>query len=134
MLTSFGTDKIVAHFVLTYLPYQTAFLLFILLLGLFLGCFIDSIASCLMLMPILTPIVNELGIDFLLFSIVFTLSFLTCTITPPVGTLLYVVCGIDGTPIVSTIKPILPYVLVMAVVVIAVIFVPPIGIWLPSFL
>ncbi len=134
MLTSFGTDKIVARFVLTYLPNQTLFLFFILLLGLFLGCFIDSIASCLMLMPILTPIVNELGIDFLLFSIVFTLSFLTCTITPPVGTLLYVVCGVDGTPVMATVKPILPYVLVMAAVVVTVIFVPQLGIWLPSLL
>ncbi len=68
MLTSIGTDKIVANFVLTYIPNRYLFMLFILVLGLLLGCFIDSIASCLMLMPILTPIVAALGIDFLHFS------------------------------------------------------------------
>lgn len=134
MLTSLGTDKIVANFVLTYLPNQHAFLLFILVLGLFLGCFIDSIASCLMLMPVLTPIVAALGIDFTHFAIVFTTSFLTCTITPPVGTLLYVVCGIDGTPVMKTVKPIIPYVLVMVVVIVLIIFIPGIGTWLPSML
>ena len=134
MLTSLGTDKIVAKFVLTYIPNQHLFLLFMLLLGLLLGCFIDSIASCLMLMPILTPIVATLGIDFLHFSIVFTMAFLTCTITPPVGTLLYVICGIDGTPVMSTVKPILPYVGIMALVVILTIFIPQLGIWLPSLL
>lgn len=134
MLTSLGTDKIVANFVLTYLPNQHAFLLFILVLGLFLGCFIDSIASCLMLMPILTPIVAALGIDFTHFAIVFTTAFLSCTITPPVGTLLYVVCGIDGTPVMKTVKPIIPYVLVMVVVIVLIIFIPGIGTWLPSML
>lgn len=134
MLTSLSTDKIVANFVLAYLPNQQAFLLFILVLGLFLGCFIDSIASCLMLMPILTPIVATLGIDFTHFAIVFTTSFLTCTITPPVGTLLYVVCGIDGTPVMKTVKPIIPYVLVMATVIVMMIFIPQIGTWLPSML
>lgn len=134
MLTSSGTDKIIAGFIMANIPDQTLFLLFILVLGLFLGCFIDSIASCLMLMPILTPIVNQLGIDFLLFSIVFTLSFLTCTITPPVGTLLYVVSGIDNTPIMATIKPIIPYVVVMVVVIIMVILIPQLGIWMPSIL
>lgn len=134
MLTSLGTDKIVANFVLTYLPNQHAFLLFILVLGLFLGCFIDSIASCLMLMPVLTPIVAALGIDFTHFAIVFTTAFLSCTITPPVGTLLYVVCGIDGTPVMKTVKPIIPYVLVMVVVIVLIIFIPGIGTWLPSML
>lgn len=134
MLTSLGTDKVVADFVLTYLPNQYLFMLFILVLGLILGCFIDSIASCLMLMPILTPIVKALGIDFLHFSIVFAMSFLTCTITPPVGTLLYVVCGVDGTPVMKAVKPITPYVLVMAFVILLVIFVPQIGTWLPSLI
>lgn len=134
MLTSLGTDKIVAKFILTYLPNQHAFLLFILILGLFLGCFIDSIASCLMLMPILTPIVAALGIDFTLFAIVFTTAFLSCTITPPVGTLLYVVSGIDGTPIMKTVKPVIPYVFVMMLVIILMIFIPEIGTWLPSIL
>lgn len=134
MLTSLGTDKIVADFVLTYLPNPHAFLLFVLVLGLFLGCFIDSIASCLMLMPILTPIVSALGIDFTHFAIVFTTAFLSCTITPPVGTLLYVVCNIDGTPVMRTVKPIIPYVLVMIMVIVLMIFFPQIGTWLPSML
>jgi len=134
MLTSMGTDKIVADFVLTYLPDPHAFLLFVLVLGLFLGCFIDSIASCLMLMPILTPIVGMLGIDFTHFAIIFTTAFLSCTITPPVGTLLYVICGIDGTPVMKTVKPILPYVLVMVFVIILMIFIPEIGTFLPSIL
>ncbi len=134
MLTSLGTDKVVANFILKYLPNQYLFLIFILILGLFLGCFIDSIASCLMLMPILTPIVNAMGIDFIHFAIVFTTSFLTCTITPPVGTLLYVVCGIDGTPIMKTVKPIIPYVGVMVLVIVIMIFVPQLGTFLPSIM
>ena len=85
-------------------------------------------------MPILMPIVAELGIDFSLFAIVFSISFLTCTITPPVGTLLYVVCGVDGTPVTKSIRPIIPYVLTMAIIVILIIFFPGLGIWLPSVL
>lgn len=87
-----------------------------------------------MLMPILTPIVSALGIDFTHFAIVFTTSFLSCTITPPVGTLLYVVCNIDGTPVMRTVKPIIPYVLVMIIVIVLMIFFPQIGTWLPSML
>ena len=34
----------------------------------------------------------------------------------------------------STVKPILPYVGIMALVVILTIFIPQLGIWLPSFL
>lgn len=87
-----------------------------------------------MLMPILTPIVTALGIDFTHFAIIFTTAFLSCTITPPVGTLLYVVCGIDGTPIMKTVKPILPYVGIMVLVIILMIFFPQLGTFLPSIL
>lgn len=134
MLTVYGTDKIIANFVLTYLNNEYLFYFFLLILGVIMGMFIDSIASALMLMPILMPIVSVMGLDFLHFSIIFSLAFLTCTITPPVGTILFVVSGIDGTPVSLAVKPIIPYVLVMLLVVILVIFFPPIGVWLPSVL
>ena len=134
MLTIYGTDKIVANFVLNYMNNTYLFYLFILFLGLLMGCFIDSIASTLMLIPILMPIVRAMGLDFLHFSIVFSLAFLTCTITPPVGTILYVVCGIDNTPVSLVMKPIIPYVLVMMLVIILVIFFPSVGVWLPMAL
>ena len=82
------------------------------------GCFVDGTAILLLLTPIFVPVVQALGIDMLQFSIVFMIAIMSGGMTPPVGSMLFVISSIDGTPISRMVKPILPFMAVLIIVII----------------
>lgn len=73
-----------------------------------------------------------MGIDYQYFALIYILSLLTCQITPPVGSLLYVAAGIKKTPVQQVIKHIWPFIIVTEAVIILTIFIPEIVTWLPN--
>lgn len=59
-----------------------------------LGMVMDLVPAMLIFAPIFVPLVKSVGIDPVYFGVIMTLNLVLGLITPPVGTVLYVGCGV----------------------------------------
>jgi len=99
-------------------------LLFINLLLLAVGTFMDITPAVLIFTPIFLPVVQELGISPLHFGIMMVLNLCIGLCTPPVGSILFVGCGIGRTTVAGTSRALLPFYAVMILVLILVVYLP----------
>lgn len=107
-------------------------LLIINLLLLFVGTFMDMTPAVLIFTPIFLPVVTNLGVNPIHFGIMMVLNLCVGVCTPPVGSVLFVGCGVANVTIVQVIRPLLPMFLAMIVVLLLVTFIPALSLWLPS--
>ena len=134
VLARLGVTQMIASFCHTFISSPTLFLLFVILINIISGCFIDANAWMMMMLPILWPIMQSYGIPELQFALVFVVSLLTGGITPPVGMYLLIICGVDGTPLKSTFKYIMPFLLCELVVIVLMTFFPQIPYFIPKLI
>lgn len=106
-------------------------LLIINLLLLMVGTFMDMTPAVLIFTPIFLPVVMQLGVDPIHFGIVIVLNLSIGLCTPPVGSVLFIGCGIAGTSISRVIRPLLPLFIAMIVSLLLVTFIPEISLFLP---
>jgi tripartite ATP-independent transporter DctM subunit len=107
-------------------------LLMINVILLLVGTFMDMTPAVLIFTPIFLPIATSLGIEPTQFGIMMVLNLCIGLCTPPVGSVLFVGCGIAKTSIQQIVKPILPMYAAMVIVLVLVTFVPAVSLWLPS--
>jgi TRAP-type C4-dicarboxylate transport system permease large subunit len=98
------------------------------------GMFIDGAAITVLTMPIFFPVVLSVGIDPLLFGVVFTINICMGYLTPPFGMNLFYMKGIVPADVTmqDIYWSIIPYVLVMIVVLILTILFPGLALWFPN--
>ncbi len=108
-------------------------LLIINLILLAVGTFMDMTPAVLIFTPIFLPVAVQLGIDPIHFGIMMVLNLCIGLCTPPVGSVLFVGCGIAGTTISKMIKPLLPFYVAMIIALIFVTYIPEISLFLPKF-
>ncbi|MGB5445957.1 MAG: TRAP transporter large permease subunit [Psychromonas sp.] len=82
----------------------------IMLLVLCVGMVMDLSPTILILVPLLMPIIKMAGIDPVYFGLMFVINCSIGLITPPVGTVLNVVCGVARVPMSSAVKGVFPYI------------------------
>jgi TRAP-type transport system large permease protein len=85
-----------------------------------------------MLVPLLHPIALAYGIDPTLFAFLFILNLVIGMIHPPVGVVLFVVCGMTGVKMAEVFWNVLPFILSMYAVLFLCMFFPPLVTWLPK--
>jgi tripartite ATP-independent transporter DctM subunit len=110
-------------------------IIILLLINFFLllvGIFMDITPAVLIFTPIFLPVVTQLGVDPIHFGIIMVLNLSIGLCTPPVGTVLFVGCGIAGTSISKVLKPLLPLFLAMLIALLLVTFIPSISLVLPK--
>jgi len=107
-------------------------LLIINVILLVVGTFMDMTPAVLIFTPIFLPVVTRLGMDPTHFGIVMVLNLCIGLCTPPVGSVLFVGCGVAGTSITRVIRPLLPMYVAMVLALIVVTFVPWLSLWLPT--
>lgn len=113
-------------------PAWAAFITINLLL-IFLGCFMETLSIIVITAPILVPIILALGWDPLWFGIIMVINMEMALITPPVGLNLFVVQGVvEDVPLTRIIRGTLPYVFLMAVVLVLVGIFPDLALFLPE--
>ncbi len=110
VLSREGVTTLIAEFCVNTFHSQAIMFLFIVLVCVILGCFVDGTAIILLMTPILVPVVQQMGFNLLQFSIIFMMAIMCGGLTPPVGATIFVVSGVQGTPISKISKPILPFV------------------------
>ncbi len=109
-------------------------LLIINLLLLVVGTFMDMTPACLIFTPIFLPICNALGVNTIHFGIFMIMNLCIGTITPPVGTTLFVGVRVGGVKIESVIKYLLPFFGAIMLVLMLVTYVPFFSMWLPTLM
>ena len=96
------------------------------------GTFMDMTPATLIFTPIFLPICQRLGMNVIHFGIMMIFNLCIGTITPPVGTTLFVGVKVGGTTIEKVIKPLLWYFAAIFAVLMLVTYVPQISLWLPG--
>ena len=121
----------VAAFTIAVSSNPIIFLLFLNVLLLFLGMFLEGNAILIVLVPLLMPTVHSLGIDPVQFGIVIILNLAIGTLTPPMGTVMFLACSITGISIRDFVREMWPMFLALMLVLLLVTFVPAVSTFLP---
>ena len=98
------------------------------------GTFMDMTPACLIFTPIFLPICTALGMDTIHFGIMMIFNLCIGTITPPVGTTLFVGVKVGGVKLEDVIKQLIPYFVAIIAVLMLVTYVPQLSLWLPSLM
>jgi len=106
-------------------------LIIINLILLFVGVFMDMTPAVLIFTPIFLPVVTKLGMDPVHFGIVMVLNLCIGLCTPPVGSVLFVGCGVADISIEKVLKPLLPLFIAMLVILLVITYIPELSLWLP---
>jgi tripartite ATP-independent transporter DctM subunit len=84
-------------------------MLVIMLLVLAVGMVMDLAPTVLILVPLLMPVIKLAGIDPVYFGLMFIINCSIGLITPPVGNVLNVVCGVGRVPMSKAVKGVSPF-------------------------
>ncbi|MCE8001593.1 TRAP transporter large permease [Billgrantia ethanolica] len=107
-------------------------LLIVAALLLLVGFVMDLTPAMVIMAPMLTPIVTSVGVDPVYFGVLMAFILGIGLLTPPVGTCLYVGCGVGRVSMEQLVKAMLPYYAALLVVLVVLIAFPGIVTWLPD--
>ena len=100
------------------------FLLIVIVFLLLVGMFIEGNAAMIVLVPLLAPVAAAYGIDEIHFAMLFIFVMAVGGVTPPMGTLIFVTCGVTKCDIKAFIKESLPFYVLLLIVMLLIAFVP----------
>lgn len=109
-------------------------LLIINILLLFVGTFMDMTPACLIFTPIFLPVCTALGMHTIHFGIVLIFNLCIGTITPPVGTTLFVGVKVGKVKIETVFHQLLYYFAAIIIVLMLVTYIPQLSLWLPGLM
>jgi TRAP-type C4-dicarboxylate transport system permease large subunit len=99
-------------------------MLVLMVLVVIVGTALDFTPTVLILTPILMPLVKEAGINPVYFGVLFIMNNAIGLITPPVGIVLNVVCGVARVPMGAVIRGVMPFLIAQTIVLFLLVFVP----------
>ena len=98
------------------------------------GTFMDMTPACLIFTPIFLPVCTALGMNTIHFGIMMIFNLCIGTITPPVGTTLFVGVKVGGVKIETVFKQLLVYFAVIFAVLMLETYIPALSLTLPKLL
>jgi len=96
------------------------------------GAILEGAPALIIFGPLLTPIALQLGVSPLHFGTVMVVAMGFGLFSPPVGLGLFATCSITGTEIHQVIRPMMKYLAVLFLALLALVFVPAFSLWLPA--
>lgn len=111
-------------------PSATRILVTVTLFFFVAGMFVDSLVAIIILSPIFYPIAMAAGIDPIHLGIVITLQAAIASVSPPFGCNIFTGCAIFNRPYLDIVKGVPPYLFMLLIVTIIVIFVPELSLFL----
>lgn len=97
-----------------------------------LGMFLEVIAVILIVVPFVLPLLDALGIDPVHFGILLIINLELALMTPPLGLNLYILSSISTAPVTEIFSGIAPFLLILALVLVIVTFIPDVTLFLPD--
>lgn len=126
--------NMIKDFMLSISTNPTIVVLIIIGIMLVIGCFMETLAATAVVLPIVYPIVVNLGVDPLMFGVLFSIATVVGALTPPVGLYLFMSMNIAEVTFKEAIRYSVPVILIILVTMIAILFVPQIVTFLPNLL
>lgn len=134
VLTIEGTPQALAKMIVDWNLSPLGFLVAVNVLLLLFGIFMEPLPGVMILVPILAPISGALGIDPTHFAIVVIFNLTLGMITPPVGSLLFVVCSSAKVPLADLVRELKPFLLAHLLVLVLLTLVPALSVGLPRWI
>ena len=113
---------------------KIVFLLIINVFLLILGMFIEGTASMIVLVPLLAPVARAYGIDDVQFAMIYIFNSAIGALSPPMGTLMFVTCGVTKCKTKDFIREAVPFYIVLVVCLMIITFVPAVSTGLVNLL
>jgi C4-dicarboxylate transporter DctM subunit len=99
-----------------------------------LGTFLEPASTLLIVVPVILPLLATVGIDPVVFGVIFTINCALGMLTPPVGLCLFVACQISGAKMESAFMAMIPFMLIMCADLVILSFWPQIALIVPQLL
>jgi tripartite ATP-independent transporter DctM subunit len=131
ILSRLRFQHLVVDNLLSFTGDPTLAVLLIIVFLLFLGLFIDPTAVIVMFAPTLADAGAKLGFDPIHFGVLMIVVMLIGAVTPPVGSMLFISCSIAKISIEESFIVLVPFILVLILVALVVLFIPQTAVWLP---
>lgn len=96
------------------------------------GSVMDLTPALLILGPVLLPVAKAVGIDPVFFGVMMVINLGIGLVTPPVGTILYISCGIAKISLERITKAMLPFLITQVAVLLLIIIFPQLVLWIPN--
>jgi len=124
----------IADLILSVTDNKYLVLLIINIVLLIVGCFMDQTAALIILAPVLAPLASKIGIHPLHFGVIVCLNLVIGLITPPVGACLFTICSVGKMSLEEVIKPILPLIISLVIVLLLITYIPALSMTIPKLL
>jgi len=131
VLTYVQIPRLVAEVMLSLTDSKILLLLMINFLLLIVGCFLEQISAITIFTPILLPIALKMGMDPIHFGVMMVFNLVVGLVTPPVGSCLYIVCGIAKVKFERLVIASWPLIVALIVALMLIAFWPDLVTWLP---
>ena len=134
VLSFTGLPQAISNLMLGLTTNKVILLLLINIILLVVGTFMDMAPALLIFTPIFLPVAQSVGMDAIQFGVMIVMNLSIGTITPPVGSVLFVGCSVAELKVEDVIRRLLPYFAATCVSLLFVTFVPAVSTWLPTVL
>jgi tripartite ATP-independent transporter DctM subunit len=124
ILTKERIPQMLADWIVTAIDNKYVFLLIVNIFLLIVGMFIEGNASMIILVPLLAPIAASYGIDEIQFAMIYIFNNAIGALSPPMGTLMFVTCGITGCKTGKFIKEAVPFYILLLINLLLITYVP----------
>lgn len=101
---------------------------------LFVGTFMDMTPAVLIFTPIFLPVVMKLGMEPVHFGIMLIANLCIGLCTPPVGTCLFIGCGVGKISIAEVVGSLIPFFVTMIIALLMITYIPWLSLWIPEML
>lgn len=98
------------------------------------GMFIDGGAAMMILAPLLIPAASSMGIDLLHLGIVMVVNIMIGGITPPFGSMMFLMCSILKVKVQDFVKEAIPFIVALLLILIILTYFPGVVLFLPNLL
>ena len=96
----------------------------LMVLVIIVGTALDMTPTILIMTPVLMPVLKQAGIDPVYFGVLFIMNNAIGLVTPPVGTVLNVVCGVARIPMSGAITGVVPFMIAQTIVMFLLVLFP----------
>ena len=125
---------IIVSFLVSMTDNKYVIMILLVIFLLIVGMFIETLSATIIVAPILMPVAAQYGIDPVQFALVMVITLVYAGVTPPVGGVLFITMGIAKVKMKETLKYLPPYLGVVCVSLLLLIFFPKISLFLPHLL
>jgi C4-dicarboxylate transporter DctM subunit len=110
------------------------FLAIINVVLLLLGFFFEAVSLLILITPVIMPLVLHYGIDPVHFGVMMCLNLTLALIHPPIGMNMFIVCAIGKVSIRDYTREVIPFLVVLFLALVCVIYIPSLVLYLPHAL